>query len=180
MILGVLRSDLPLRAGVRGAQQEDRIDSYAVATESNREAIGSWCEGTVPPGEWLVVYWNGFLGLTGRELTMPPRAILLLAHEPGARLPFPVHVKGAAGRASLVPDWHRDRLQLRFRVEEQPSVEDARAPPGQEKSEHWALCEIHPNGWPGRVTGQWCWEFRVTLVTEDLARAGFTGPPTDR
>jgi formylglycine-generating enzyme required for sulfatase activity len=180
VILGVLRSDLPLHAGVRGTPDDVRVDTYAILTESNRKTTGNWREGVVPPGEWLVVYWNGFLGLTDRELSMPPEAILALDREGGARLPFPVRIKGAAEAAMLVPDWRRDRLHLRFRVEEQPVVGKPRVPPDQEKSEHWALCEIHPNGWPGRVAALHCWEFRVTLIAEGLARAGFIVQPSGR
>ena len=160
--LGILRSDLPLRAG-------RRLDAAALALLRDRRAaggpgaepdayeramdglgIGTWREGILEPGEWWLGVWNGWIALAHRSLVVPPLAILpvqSLTVEPGA-----------AGPATLVASGDLNALVLTFDVEEGESD-----PPGQAQSDLWALCETLPEGWPGRKPASHRWRVQVEL-----------------
>jgi hypothetical protein len=181
VVLGVLRSDVALRAGVRLTEKEANDlrrardeyesarrrgkaegepppapDAYEKATVRREKKIGLWREGTVGPGEWLVVAWQDFIGLMDASRLVPPAAILLAD--------APKRARGEAGAAALELDVARGVVALRFAVEE-PGGDHP--PPDETRSELWALCEVTPNGWPGRVPGdhawQWALEFEADL-----------------
>jgi len=165
-ILGALRSDVPIRAGVRMSAAEYEAlerrragyraaqrrggplppkppepDAYERSTRPRREAVGVWREKTVPPGEWFVVSWNGYLGLAGKGLVMPPDAILAVESFRRVRVPADMSTR-------VVPDAARDRVSIRFAVEEQAL---------------WALSATLEQGWPGRASSDHGW-----LVEFDL------------
>lgn len=180
VVLGVLRSDVALRAGVRltGKEANDlrrardeyesarrrgkaegepppAPDAYEQATVRREKKIGLWREGTIGPGEWLVVAWQDFVGLMDASRLVPPSAILMVD--------APKRARGEAGRAALDLDFERDVAKLRFAVEEPSGERGAKPPPDERRSELWALCEVSPNGWPGRVPGAYAWHWSVEL-----------------
>jgi len=205
--LGVFRSDVPLRAGIRlTAQQERELraereqyertleafkklprvkqqqiqlpdpppapDDFEKATEKNAAQCGLWREGVLPPGEWVVVYWHGYLGLTNKALTMPPDAIFVLDPKK--------HVsrrQGAPGPAELTLHPAEDRVHLKFTVNEQATERrKEKTPPREEKSSLWALLEVQPERWTGGKKGlrerPYIWEIEVDLPTAKEALAG--------
>ena len=71
---GQIGVELPAR--LRGGDEPPGVDDYEKATEPCSKDTGLWREADVGPGEWFVVYWNGFIGLANKSLNMPPDAIL--------------------------------------------------------------------------------------------------------
>ncbi|MHC4339041.1 MAG: formylglycine-generating enzyme family protein [Planctomycetota bacterium] len=122
VVLGVLRSDIPLLAQVHGKEK------------------------SIDPGEWVVSYKSGSLVL-GRAL-VPIGEIRRVREE--------------ATPATMEAEPRRSRIHLRFRVEEQADPKRPQDPPDQLDSEMWALCEVHPQGWP-RDKSDFCWEVAATL-----------------
>ncbi len=198
MVLGGLRSDLPLRAGVRLSAVEatelraareaykkavDEAkkrkpkkgeppiqippepaapDAFEKATEKNAAGVGMWREGRLPPGEWTLVYWYGFLGLRNKGglldgiLMMDDKAVV---RRMGSAVP------ATLARHPKLPD----ALLLTFSLEEDNEPRKPQTPPEDADSEHWAICESnHPqwSGWPGRKPGKAAWHFEVTLPFE--------------
>jgi RNA polymerase sigma-70 factor (ECF subfamily) len=95
---------------------------------------------TLDPGEWFVVWHENRLGLTDRRLPLPPPVVFPRVESEQ------VHLGEGAPPARLGKD-ASNRLWLEFTVE---AAKDAVPPPGTAHTELWALCEVHPNGWPGR------------------------------
>ena len=95
---------------------------------------------TLEPGEWFVVWHDNRLGLTDKTLVLPPPTVFSLAAS--ERVGIPDSVPSARlGKDATGKTW------LEFTVETGPN---GVPPPGTSKSEFWALCDVHPNGWPGR------------------------------
>ncbi|MHC4955836.1 MAG: SUMF1/EgtB/PvdO family nonheme iron enzyme [Planctomycetota bacterium] len=202
IFLGVLRSDVPMRAGLpwniaawqkvnkerkehakwakelkklRGKKREAHEanepanppppDIYEAATVKQRETAGVWHEGTLGPGEWNVVYWYGFIGLVGRAKRMPPEAIFLLDKKTGVTKTRRV----GEGKASLTLDPAGNKFELRFLVEEEKNPKKPQMPPREQDSDLWALCQVLPNGWPGRKVNNLGWQFSVSVPTPEGA-----------
>jgi formylglycine-generating enzyme required for sulfatase activity len=142
-------------------------DAYEKATDNkNRDECGVWRGATIAPGEWLVIYWNGFLGLANKTLTMPPDAILLLNKKKIQRK----RVQPAPpSQIKLHPA--QSAITLVFRVEERAADKRKRRQvPREAESERWALCEASPKEWLGSPAQAaklrpYHWEFEVTFHT---------------
>jgi formylglycine-generating enzyme required for sulfatase activity len=197
-ILGALRSDVPLKMGVRLTNAEakklieDREiykkkleewkklskekqknvqlpdpppepDAYEKATEKNQAIWGLFREQTVAPGEWYVVYWNGFLGLVNRTRTMPPDAILIMDPKQISRK----SAQPAAAQLSL----SRDAIALHFSVWEQPTDKSKQiTPPDEEHSDEWAICEAMPGYFikGGPSARPYCWDVDVAFPVANV------------
>ncbi len=135
-------------------------DAYETLTAKSEGELGLFREGTVAAGEWLVVYWNGFIGLANKNLTMPPDAIVMIDAKQIARKneqPQP---------AQLVLDKPKGEVRFRFQVWEQPAEKAKQVePPGPERSEEWALCDAVPAFFikGGASARPNCWEFDVAF-----------------
>jgi hypothetical protein len=102
-----------------------------------------------------VVAWQDFVGLMDSSRLVPPAAILLAD--------APKRARAEAGAAALELDSERGVVALRFAVEEPGGDRPA---PDERRSEWWALCEVAPNGWPGRVAGEYAWQWSVRFVAD--------------
>jgi len=210
-VLGVLRCDVPLIAGVRLTQQEAKelrekraeyeriekeiekrnrspkkrkkedeeelvlppkppeVSAYEEATVANEANAGLWVERTIEPGEWIVVYWGGFIGLASRSQLMPPEAIILLANP---RKDFDDRLLTTKAplrtlQISLQPE--DDTFTLEGSLEVDPKIHNSPQPPDQQDSQLWALCDTLPQGWPGRPEAKHCWDIKVTFRTPEGA-----------
>jgi len=135
-------------------------DLYEELTKKKRKEVGLWREETLPPGEWVLVYWYGFVGLANKARVMPPDGIVAFAD----KRKDVTRRQAPAGRAVLRLDPAQDRIHLSFQVEEQPGDSRKRqAPPDEAHSDLWAISEVLPNGWYGRDPVKVCWEFDVTF-----------------
>lgn len=204
-ILGALRSDVPLRAGVRLSPAEakklraDREafkilerkwkqlprkkreamgplpekppepDEFEKMTEKMEDEIGLWREKTLEPGEWVVVYWYGFIGLANKALLMPPDAIIAIENPRKALR----RERKPENRATVVTaDAEKNLVHLRFTVEEQPSdIKKRQEPQREAQSDLWALDEVLPNGWVGRKPSDYSWIFDLSLPVAEGALA---------
>jgi formylglycine-generating enzyme required for sulfatase activity len=154
-------------------------DEYEKLTEKNKDELGLWREKTVAPGEWFVVYWNGFVGLVNKNLTMPPDAILMIDPKQVSRKneqPQP---------AQVTLDAAKEEVCIRFDVWEQPSDKSKQVvPPGPEHSEKWALCEAMPAFFikGGPSARPYCWQvdvaFKVASGDDPVWKALAPGAPT--
>jgi len=207
LALGVLRADVPLRAGIRLSAQEAREllaareryardveaykrlpqakqqqtpppepppepDAFEKETAGDARALGLWREEELPPGEWIVGTWNGWLALADKTLGMPPRAIL--------RPDRVARVRAAPVPAQLALEPDADRITLRFRVNEQAADRrHERHAPREDQSSLWALCEVQPERWTGGAKGlkerPWCWEVEVSLPASPGALGALGG-----
>lgn len=196
-VLGALRSDVPLKLGVRLSDAEARKlvedrerhknlvdawkklpknkqqnvplpdppadfepDTYEKATEKNAAQCGLYRERTIPPGEWLVVYWNGFIGLVNRTLTMPPDAIVIVDPKQIARK------SAQAGPATL--SLANGAVHLKFQVTEQPKDKSKQIVPPDSagtNTQAWALCEAMPSYFiKGAPSARpYCWDVEVAF-----------------
>ncbi len=193
-ILGALRSDVAIRAGVRMSAAEavalkkqrkeyaeavkrrkqaskkkkkeiklppkpPEPDAFEIATRKKQAEIGLWREKTLPPGEWIVVYWYGYIGLANKAGIMPPEGIFMLDKKSVKRVRKPENMA-----TTVTADAEKDRVTIRFVVEEQPvNLKKRQSPPGEAKSELWAACRILPNGWIGRRRSDFSYDFRFDL-----------------
>lgn len=135
-------------------------DAYEKATEKNAAQCGLYREKTLPPGEWLVVYWNGFIGLVNRTLTMPPDAIVMVD-------PKQVSRKSAqpGGSTLALGD---GVINLRFQVSEQPSDKSKQINPPDTQGTNtqlWALWEAVPSMFikGGATARPYCWDVEVAF-----------------
>ena len=213
-ILGVLRSDVPIKAGVRlkrgDADQliKDRInyeklkkafdrqqkakkkrrrpkkgdkveepivlppkppdpDSFEKATEGKK--VGLWREATLPPGEWYVIYWYGFIGLANKALVMPPVAILNIHAKKGFVLK-----RQDAGKTVMTIPANKQSFTLSFSSEEQLDNKKPECPPDEANTEQWSWCEVHPDGWRRRKKkSKWSWHVNVSIPVPDGALKDF-------
>jgi formylglycine-generating enzyme required for sulfatase activity len=156
-------------------------DEYEKATDNkNEEECGVWHGATIAPGEWLVIYWNGFLGLANKTLTMPPDAILLLNRKKVQR-----KRQQPAPPSELRLDKEKSAITLVFRVEERAvDKRKRRQVPREAESERWALCEAFPREWLGDENAAkarpYHWEFEVTFHTVKDAMAKHNWREADR
>lgn len=156
-------------------------DEYEKLTEKDKDELGLFQEKTVAPGEWFVVYWNGFIGLANKNLTMPPDAILQID-------PKQVSRKNAQPEpARLTLDHAKGEVRLRFQVWEQPSEKSKQVvPPGPDRSEEWALCEAFPAFFiKGAASARpYCWEvdvaFKVAAGDDPVWTALAPGKPAEK
>jgi len=199
VFLGVLRSDVPLRAGVKwklsewqqiNAQRKAHEkwakvlktiklkdkkahianeppnppapDKYEAATVKQRAQSGVWHEAEIGAGEWNVIYWYGFIGLTGRAKSSPPQAILMFDPFKDAQAERKISPGTKCG-ILLRPE--KDEIELSIVFEEVKSIKKPQVPPRAAQSDLWALCEVLESGWPGRKVNNLGWRFRVTLPT---------------
>jgi formylglycine-generating enzyme required for sulfatase activity len=151
-------------------------DEYEKHTEKHKDELGLFVEKVVAPGEWFVVYWNGYVGLANKNLTMPPDAILLPEPKQVSRLseqPQP---------SEVTLDRAKGEVRVRLQVWEQPSEKSKKViPPGPDRSEEWALCEALPGFFiKGGATGRPnCWDIAVAfkIATEDDPAWKALAPP---
>jgi formylglycine-generating enzyme required for sulfatase activity len=156
-------------------------DQYEKATDNkNADECGVWHGATIAPSEWLVVYWNGFLGLANKTLTMPPDAILRLNKKKMQR-----KREQPAPPSEIKLDAEKSAITLVFRVQEH-AVEKRkrRQVPREAESERWALCEASPKAWLGGEQAArlrpFHWEFEVTFHTVKDAMAKHKWREADR
>jgi len=194
--LGVLRSDVPLRAGVpmkpaawkklekarkarkawekslkgaRGPKLEElkaneppvpaAPDAFEAATVKQKEQVGVWVEQEIPAGEWNVIYWYGFIGLTGRSKLSPPEAILMLDPKQGVV----VDRKAGTKKSLLLLDSAKDSIELTFPIELE--IKQKNAMPKARQSSEWALAETLAEGWYRRKVNPKGWRITVTIPT---------------
>ncbi|HEX5137657.1 MAG TPA: SUMF1/EgtB/PvdO family nonheme iron enzyme [Planctomycetota bacterium] len=133
-------------------------DAYETATEKNAAQCGLYREGTLAPGEWLVAYWNGYIGLVNRNLTMPPEAIVIVDPKQIARKsaqPAPATLKLGNGA-----------VNLHFQVWEQPTDKNKQIkPPDTSDTTVWALWEALPSFFiKGAASARpYCWDVEVAF-----------------
>jgi formylglycine-generating enzyme required for sulfatase activity len=210
-VLGALRCDVPLRAGVCLTEQDKRVllaeredfdnrlktwkslpaskqkhvpepvkpatydpDAFEKVTAEHAEEWGLWREATVQPGQWLVVYWNGFIGLANKTLTMPPDVIFMVPGKQIARK----NAQPEPAKLVLAPE--ANEIRVRFQVPEQPSEKKKQIrPPDAEHSEVWALCEAYPPFFLPKSGPTHCWEVEVAFTTEPGALAARAWKPSE-
>jgi len=206
-VLGVLRSDVPLRGGLRLTKQKEKElresrelydkrlrewkrlpkkkrqqipapekpddyepDHYEELTEGkNVERNGLWRGGEIAPGEWYVVFWNGFYALANKALTMPPDAIFEIEQ--------PINKKIDRDRRARQEDvaaatlrLEGNAIRLTFQVEEQPTDRKKRMePPAVQDSPLWAVAEVMPRIWLGPRRPGYVWKFEATFPTAEGA-----------
>ncbi|MFQ5845055.1 MAG: hypothetical protein ACE5JG_08710, partial [Planctomycetota bacterium] len=142
-------------------------DRYEQATANQRKVIGLWREKLVAPGQWLLVYWNGFIALANPTRNMPPDAILLVGPKAVTRL-------AKSGNAAPGVAIQGDRVTFTIWAEEHIDPKKELPPDDNRGSDLWALCEtLNPKweGWPGRKRGKAAWKFEFTLDVEPGALA---------
>jgi hypothetical protein len=196
-VLGAMRSDVPLKMGVKLTAEQTRHllserdsydkrvkawkdlpkekqknvpfpekpadyekDDYEKATEKNADQCGLYREKVLEKGEWLVVYWNGFIGLVNRTLTMPPDAILMVDNKKVTRK------RDQPGATSLTLG--TDAINLKFQVWEQPSDKKAQIVPPDTtagNTQLWALWEALPSHFikGGPNARPYCWDVEVAF-----------------
>ena len=74
----------------------------------------------------------------------------------------------------------KDEIELSFVFEEVKNAKKPQKPPQAGQSDLWALCEVLPEGWPGRKMNNLGWRFRVVIPTakDALKKAAWnTGSP---
>jgi len=139
-------------------------DDFEKLTEKNADVLGLWREKVVPPGEWFVVYWNGYIGLANKTLVMPPDAIFTVPAKQIAR-------KGQQpAPAQLTVHPRENTVNLKFSVWERPTERRKYLKlPGPEHTDEWALAEAYPEFFLGKGAAKahpHCWEIDVTFKTE--------------
>jgi hypothetical protein len=147
----------------------DAPDEYEKATTKHQAELGLWREKVVAPGEWFLVYWNGYIGLANKTLTMPPDAIVMVPEKQIARK------NAQPERTQLAVDAESDGIRLRFQVWEQPTDKAKQVKlPGQENSSEWALCEAVPSLYikGGATARPYCWDVEVAFKTVQGALKG--------
>ncbi|MHC4938345.1 MAG: formylglycine-generating enzyme family protein [Planctomycetota bacterium] len=141
-------------------------DKYEKATVKQAEyaklqMARVWREKQIEAGEYRLVYWYGFIGLTGRSRRMPPQAILIPESVKDER-----KIGEAKGKTELLPE--KKQVRISFAVEEwirgKPQL---LIPPKADQSDLWALCKTLPEGWPGRKVNKKGWRFNVLLEMAD-------------
>ncbi|MCK6458489.1 MAG: formylglycine-generating enzyme family protein [Planctomycetes bacterium] len=135
-------------------------DAYEKATEKNAAQCGLYREKTVEAGEWLVVYWNGFIGLVNRTLTMPPDAIVMVDAKQVSRK------NGQPGAAAL--SLGGDTINIKFQVWEQPSDKSKQIQPPDTQGTNtqlWAMWEAVPSMFikGGPSARPYCWDVEVAF-----------------
>ena len=68
--------------------------------------------------------------------------------------------------AQLSLDREKDRIHLKFWVEEHLDSKKPQLPPDVRDSELWMYSEAHPSGWPGRKQGRYFYVFTVEIPVE--------------
>jgi hypothetical protein len=147
-------------------------DEWEKLTEKNMAIWGLWREGTVAPGEWFVVYWNGFIGLANKTLTMPPDAIFAV---PESKNIARKNVQPGPTQLSV----GKDRIQLHFQVWEQPTEKSKQvALPEVRRSDEWALFEAWPSYFikGGPSARPYCWEVDVAFKVAPADDPAWKGP----
>ncbi len=147
-------------------EQPPEPDEFEKLTEKNKEFYGLWRRKLLPPGEYLLVYWNGFIGLANPSRTMPPDAIFMTDPKEGV-----TRERKGSGSAALEIDKDGHTATFTIWAEEQPTPKKLQqAPNTVERSELIPLCEtISPkwSGWPRRKAGTAAWRFKFTIHTEE-------------
>ncbi|MCZ6573645.1 MAG: SUMF1/EgtB/PvdO family nonheme iron enzyme [Planctomycetota bacterium] len=147
-------------------EQPPEPDEFEKLTEKNKEFYGLWRRKLLPPGEYLLVYWNGFIALANPARTMPPDAIFMTDPKEGV-----MRERKGSGSAALEIDKDGHTATFTIWAEEQPTPKKLqRAPNHVERSELIPLCEtISPkwSGWPRRKAGTAAWRFKFTIHTEE-------------
>ena len=147
-------------------EQPPEPDEFEKLTARHKENYGLWRKQLMPPGEYLLVYWKGFIGLANPARTMPPDAIFMTDKKEGV-----MRERKGAGAAALEIDKDRETATFTIWAEEQPNPKKPqRSPDNIRDSELIALCEtISPkwSGWPRRKPGTAAWRFKFTINTEE-------------
>jgi hypothetical protein len=140
-------------------------DEWEKRTEKNEAKCRLFRGGEVPPGEYHVFYWHGFLALANKARLMPPVAIFEIDPKTDILKKHRRKPKHEAPVSEFELDAARDAMRLHFFVEEKPKAGRVDLPPGiigNEPSE-WALAEVSPKYWRRKLKDGQMWEFQVTL-----------------
>lgn len=137
-------------------------DAYEIETKKHKTV---WREAEFPAGNYHIVYWYGYLGLVGQSMGMPPQAIFLSDKPESLR-----KIGNAKGSTTL--DVAKNQVHISFVVEEKSDSQ--KAAPKAVDSDLWAISEVLPEGWPGRVKPKKManlkgWKFNLTIPTTDGA-----------
>ena len=76
--------------------------------------------------------------------------------------------RNAAGQAALTLAPDGKSFTLEFTLDEQIDLNKLQAPPDEQLSNEWALCEV-VEGWPGRRPAKAAWRFKVTVPVPEGA-----------
>jgi len=149
------------------------LDEYENAVRKVRSTLGNWRKAEIEPGEYIIVYWHGFIGLANKTLTMPPSAILI-PKQGRRRLD-----RGGKGITDtrLTLDINGAAINLTMTTEARPN-KVRRDVPNQRQGELWPLCEtLDPNlkwtGWPKRKANKTVWTFEVQIPVKKGALESF-------
>ncbi|MEE8106448.1 MAG: SUMF1/EgtB/PvdO family nonheme iron enzyme [Planctomycetota bacterium] len=148
------------------------MDKYEQAVLKVKSSLHNWREAEFEPGEFIIVYWHGFIGLTNKSLTMPPAAILI-PKEGRKRL------RGGKGikNTRLTLDINGEAINLEMTTEARPK-KVRREVPTHRQGELWPLCEtLDPTlkwaGWPKRKPNKTVWTFEVRIPVKKGALESF-------
>jgi hypothetical protein len=138
-------------------------DRYEKDTIKNMDAgAGLWREGEIPPGEWLVVYWYDHIGLANKAHIVDA---ILMFDDPKKEIE---RLRTPAAPAAVRPAADGKSFTLEFTVDEQLDSKKPQAPPGEEHSNEWALCDVM-EGWLGRRPAKASWRFTITVPVKEGA-----------
>ncbi|MCZ6787757.1 MAG: SUMF1/EgtB/PvdO family nonheme iron enzyme, partial [Planctomycetota bacterium] len=144
-------------------------DEYEAAIGKKRAAMGIWRKKLIDPsklaggrGEWILAYWNGFIGLVNIKAGTI-EAFLIPEGKNGFR-------KDRTGvQAAVVKiDPNTNRIKIAFATEHENPKPRKRGvrPPGVGEADLWALCEtLDPKwtGWPKRPASKPVWAIALTI-----------------
>jgi len=138
-------------------------DKYELETKRNRKNVGLWRGATLEPGEWLVVFWYGHIGLVNKALSMPPSAIILLDKKDKQAFE---RQRSPTQDSKVELDAEKNLVRFELSTEEQANPKKPDNPPGVGNSEFWAWSEVHPTGWKRRnKPSKFSWFVRFTVET---------------
>lgn len=192
-VLGLLRSDLPIRAGVKLSDQEAaELEAMRKAFEAFKRNPPKKQKGKpdpVPPPEPPPVSEHEKLGAkfggVWQERTLAPGewylacqhgvlcllnkakiVVAILPHEPKEAVRYERLPAKSDASGAVEIDEAKDRMTLAFTVEENAGSK-LQTPPEQRDGDQWALCETPTvNGWKDRKQSANAWRIRLALDFE--------------
>ena len=141
-------------------------DEYETAIGKKKATLGIWRKKLIDPGdkpgEWILAYWNGFIGLMNIKAGTVD-AILIPAGKRGFR-------KDRTGmqNATVKIDPDKSRIKISMTTEhENPKLKKRGVqPPDTGEADLWAFCEtLDPKwtGWPKRPASKLVWTFALDI-----------------